>query len=145
METHERTPVDLADALMNAVNAHDASKLGDVLADDVTYWEANLPSPINGRRQVEDHFRENWRSFPDATIRLVNRVVSGDWIADEMMWSGTHKGPISAPGMTIPPTGRQAHGPAVGIARIEHGKIRHLNIYYDNLSYMAQLGLMAKP
>ena len=132
----------VADAFVKALNAHDVAKLGDTLAEDVAYWEANLPSPIMGRRAVENHFRENWKSFPDATIRVTNRIVGEDSVVDEVMWSATHKGPINAPGMTIPATGKKVQGLAVGVAKVEKGKIARLNIYYDNMAYLAQLGVM---
>ena len=142
MSQHTGSPSALADAFVNALNAHDASELGQLLAENVTYWEANLPSPITGRMAVENHFRENWKSFPDAKIQVVNRVASGDWVVDEVTWSGTNKGPIVAPGQTIPATGKRAQGPAVGVAKVEMGKISQMKIYYDNMSYLAQLGLM---
>ena len=136
----------LADAFQKAVNAHDARKVGELLTEDVTYWEANLPAPIHGRKAVEEHFRENWKPFPDATIRSVNRIVSGDWVADESEWTGTHKGPIQAPGQPpIPATGKRVSGKAVAIARAEKGKVKQLSIYYDNMAFMAQLGLMPGP
>jgi len=136
---HTLGPVD---AFVKALNAHDPKKLGEQLAENVTYWEANLPAPITGRKAVEDHFRENWKPFPDAAIKVVNRVASGDFVVDEVSWSGTHKGPLKTPKQTIPPTGKRVEGLAVGVAKVEKGKISRMSIYYDNLAYMAQLGLM---
>lgn len=135
----------IADAFLKALNAHDVAKLGEHLADNVTYWEANMPAPITGRKAVEDHFRENWKAFPDANVQLVNRMASEEWVVDEVAWSGTHKGPINAPGQTIPATGKRAQGPAVAVARTEKGKITRLSIYYDNLAFMMQLGLAPSP
>ena len=137
------TATAVADAFLAAINAHDERKIGELMADDVAYWEANLPAPIKGRRAVEEHFRENWKPFPDATIKSLNRIVSGDWVTDESMWSGTHKGPIQAPGQPpIPPTNKRAQGKAVAVAHVQGGKVKSLNIYYDNMAFMAQLGLM---
>ena len=133
----------VADAFENALNEHDVEGLGNLLADDVTYWEANLPGPIHGREAVKDHMRENWKSFPDSHLRLVNRVESGDWVADETEWTATHKGPINVPGQApIPPTGKQMKGMAVAVGQTREGKVHRLNIYYDNMAFMAQLGLM---
>lgn len=139
MSQHTSGPVD---AFLKALNAHDAAKVGEQLSENVTYWEANLPAPITGRKAVESHFRENWKGFPDAAVQVTNRIASGDWVVDEVTWSGTHKGPISAPGQTIPATGKRVQGLAVGIAKVEKGKISRMNIYYDNMAYLAQLGLL---
>ena len=45
----------------------------------------------------------------------------------------------------IPATGRRAEGKFASIARVEKGKVKELNIYYDNLGFLAQLGLMTPP
>lgn len=146
MTSHTGKTSTVVDAFLNAVNAHDVNRLGDTLSDDVLYWEANLTAPINGREAVKNHFRENWKSFPDSHITVVRRIESGDWIADETEWSGTHKGPIGVPGQSpILPTGKRVQGKAVGIGQVHEGKIRRLNIYYDNMGYMAQLGLIPGP
>lgn len=142
MSSHTGTPGALADAFEKAVNAHDVAAIGEHLADDVVYWEAALPAPITGRKAVMNHYQENWKSFSDANLHLVRRIESGDWIADELTWSATHTGPINAGGQTIPATGKRAQGPCVAVAGTEKGKIKRLSVYYDNMAFMAQLGLM---
>ena len=146
MSSHTGKASMVAEAFVNALNAHDANRLGDVLADDITYWEANLPAPIHGREAVKAHFRENWKSFPDSSLRLVNRVESGDWIAEEVEWTATNTGPINVPGQPpIPATGKRAQAMSVGVAQVQEGKMKRLNIYYDNMGMMAQLGLLPSP
>lgn len=141
MSSHTNTPTALADAFLKATNAHDVNGIGENLADDVVYWEAALPAPITGRKAVQDHFRENWKGFPDSHLKLVRRIESGDWVADELDWTATHKGPINAGGQTIPATGKRAQGPCVAVVGTDRGKITRVNIYYDNLSFLTQLGL----
>jgi len=134
------------DAFLKALNAHDVAAMGELLAEDVTYWEANLPQPIKGRTAVVNHYRENWKAFPDASIKMTRRVEQGDLISGEGVWSATHKGPINMPGQpSIPATGKRADGKFSSFARVEKGKVKELNIYYDNLGFLAQLGLMPPP
>lgn len=141
-----KTATQLAEAFTAALNAHDATKLGEQLAENVTYWEANLPAPLEGREAVEAHFQENWKAFPDATVRVVNRIAGGDWVVDEMLWSGTNEGSIEMPGQPpIPATGKRAEGPGVAVAKAEKGKIASLKVYYDNLAFLMQLGLAPTP
>lgn len=138
--------VNLAEAFYKAMNDHDATKMGEQLAENVMYWEATLPGPINGRKAVEEHFRANWGSFPDASVRLVNRIVSGDHVVDEMEWTGTHKGPIEVPGQpAIPATGKSAKSAGVAVVRTKEGKITDLKVYFDQLSVLSQLGLAPAP
>lgn len=137
---------ELAKAFYEALNAHDVAKLGEQLSDDIMYWEASLPDPINGREAVQKHFKGNWETFSDTTVKLVNRIESGEWIADQMEWTGTNTGPIEIPGQPpIPATGKQAQATAVAVVRTEEGKIADLKVYYDNLGVLAQLGIMTPP
>ncbi len=134
------------DAFMKALNSHEVEAMGKLLSEDVTYWEANLPQPIKGRKAVENHYRENWKAFPDASIKITSSVEQGDRIAGEGMWTATHKGPINMPGQPpIPATGKRAEGKFSSFARLEKGKVKELSIYYDNLGFLAQLGLMSPP
>ena len=136
----------LSEAFMEASNRHDVAKMSEMLADNVSYWEANLPAPIKGRDAVAMHFRDNWKVFPDSNIKMLNRVESGDWVVDEVEWTGTQKGPINVPGQPpIPATNKRAMGKAVSVAKVTGGKIESLNIYYDNMAFLAQLGVMGAP
>ena len=143
MSSHTGNIVALAEDFFKAMNSHDPAKIAAFFAEDSTFWEASLPAPIKGKKAVEEHFRENWKAFPDSTVKLLNRITSGEWIADEVEWSGTHKGPIQAPGQPpIPPTGKHILGKAVAYVQTSKGKVKQMNIYYDNMAVMAQLGLM---
>ncbi len=134
------------DAFLKALNSHDVAGMGKLLAEDVTYWEANLPQPIKGRKAVENHYRENWKVFPDASIKFTTSVEQGNRIAGEGVWTATNKGPILMPGQPpIPATGKRAESNFASVARVEKGKVTELNIYYDNLGVLAQLGLMTPP
>jgi predicted ester cyclase len=136
----------LADGFLAALNAHDANKLGTYLTDDVNYWEANLPEAIHGREAVEEHFRQSWESFPDASLKSINRVQSGDWFADELEWTGTNTGPITlGPEQTVPATGKSAKAWFVAVGKTSGDKVSEMRAYYDNVGFLAQLGLMDQP
>ena len=136
----------LQEAFQQALNTHDVAKMGALLAEDVMYWEANLPQPLKGRKAVQDHYRENWKAFPDASLRFTATVEGGDRIAGEGTWSATNKGPITMPGQPpVPATGKRAEGRFASVARVEKGKVKELNIYYDNMQFLAQLGLIPPP
>ena len=146
MTSHLGKAVMLAEEFTNAQNAHDGAKLGELVADDVAYWDPSLPAAITGRMAVENYFKESWKSFPDANVKVLNRIESGDQVVDEVEWSGTQKGAINVPGQPpIPPTGKRVWGKAVAVARTKAGKITSLSVYYDNMSMMTQLGLMPQP
>lgn len=136
---------ELAERFYAALNAHDSKKVGEQLTEDVNYWEANLPEPIHGRRAVEEHFEQNWKAFPETSMQVVNRVVSGDWTADEVEWTGTNSGPIKTPTQTIPATGKQAKMWLMAVTKRSGDKVSGVRVYYDQVGLLAQLGLMEPP
>ena len=96
-----------------------------------------LPSPTAGDVIV--------RAFPDASIRVVSTVEAGDTIVTEGVYGGTHTGPLDSPQGTVPPTGRAIDLPFVDIFRVRDGKAVVHHLYFDQLTFMAQLGLMPQP
>ncbi len=146
MTSHVGKATMVADAFNTAQNRHDVPKLLELVADNVSYWDPSLPAPITGRVAFENYWRESFKTFPDSTVKVLSRITSEDQVVDEVEWSGTNKGPINIPGApAIPATGKHVSGKAVAVARTKDGKVTSLNVYYDNLSMMAQLGLMPQP
>ncbi|MFQ5908771.1 MAG: ester cyclase [Thermoplasmata archaeon] len=137
---------ELADGFIAALLAQDAKKAGEFLSEDVDYWEANLPEPLKGREAVEAHLNQNWGTFTDTSIKVINRVTSGDWQADEMEWTGKNTGELQiSPDQTVPATGKQATAWVMAVGKKSGDKISDMRVYYDNLAVLAQLGLMEQP
>jgi len=59
------------------------------------------------------------------------------------VYSGTHTGPLVGPGGTIPATGRAFSFPFCDVLRAREGKFVSHHIYWDNVTFLAQLGLAA--
>jgi predicted ester cyclase len=78
---------------------------------------------------------------PDYQIRKVRSFSQEDWVCLEVEESGTMKGPVHAGPREISPTGKSFKIPSSIIARIEHGHMGEVRIYFDVLGLMAQLGL----
>ena len=131
----------LSDGFIAALQAQDADRAAEYLADDVNYWEANLQEAIHGVEAVTEHLKQNWGSFSETQFKVVNRVTSGDWGSDEGEWMGTNTGPIELPGQTIPATGKQAKLWWVAIGKRSGDKFSELRVYYDNAGVFAQLGI----
>jgi len=135
----------LTEGMFKAINSHDLAGIGKFLADDVQAWDPLMPAPIKGRKAVEEYFRGQFRTFPDANIKVLNHIENpaGDTVATEMEWTGTQRGPIENPGMpTIPPTNKRVSGKGVIVGRARNGKVASFSVYYDTGSMMQQLGLM---
>lgn len=85
------------------------------------------------------------RAVPDAKLNVVRAVESGDMVAIEGTFTGTHTGPLASPQGEIPPTGRAFVLPYMELFEVRGGRIVSHHIYYDQMSFLGQLGLLPQP
>jgi predicted ester cyclase len=127
-----------------AINARDPDAL---LANQSPNIEFVLPDGmrLSGREQVGPYTRAMWTSlwnaFPDATVAFGEQVLGDKAAASELVFTGTHTGPLETPQGPILPTGRQVTLRSVSIHGIENGLIASERVYLDRLELMTQLGL----
>jgi predicted ester cyclase len=90
---------------------------------------------------------EGWQSaFPDNHLALRAIFGTGDQVAVEATFEGTHAGILQAPdGSQVPPTGKHVSVPYVEIYTISNGKIATNHIYFDQVELLTQLGLISAP
>ena len=109
-------------------------------ADDV------LVVTPNGEMKGAEAFKAFGKVFmtavPDQKLVENSYVESGDMAVVEGVYSGTHTGPLQSPNGEIPPTGKSFAFPFADVFVVRDGKIAEHRIYWDNLSFMAQLGLI---
>lgn len=131
---------DLLKAHYDAINAGDLDAAAAVFDPDV---QTETPS---GALKGIDEFRALGEAFqtaaPDNRMRVVNSYESGDTIIVEGVYSGTHTGPLVGPAGTIPATGNAFAFPYVDILRARDGKFVTHHIYWDNMAFLAQLGVL---
>jgi predicted ester cyclase len=68
--------------------------------------------------------------------------LAEDAAAVELVFMGTHTGPLATPNGVIPPTGRRVTLQSASILRFKEGLIASEHAYPDQLDFMTQLGLM---
>ena len=127
------------DAWIAAWNAHDTTKLGLMLADDVEYFDAGFAGLQHGRDAALD--QGVWaflRGVPDLHWELRGEPVAGtDSIAWEWTFTGTHTGTWGG----VRPTRQRVNLKGVSVMRLRNGKITHVATYYDSAALNRQLGL----
>jgi predicted ester cyclase len=93
-----------------------------------------------GHGQMLKGFGTAFPNFKHTTTRCVE---AGDEISCEGTFSGDHTGPMMMPdGKAIPPTKKHVEFPYVGFAKVKGGKVAQLNVYFDVMSLIRQLGLV---
>jgi len=98
---------------------------------------------IEGRGAIVEYFRQLSTVFPDNGYESVQKHESGNVAIDEGYFTGTHSGPLPMPsGETVPPTGKQVRVRACDLATVEGGVITADRLYFDQLEFFGQLGLL---
>jgi steroid delta-isomerase-like uncharacterized protein len=101
---------------------------------------------VKGRDQIIEWSKELFDAFPDATYEALNAFESGNTAIDEGYFVGTHTGALKGPaGEDIPATGKSVRVRSCDIATVENGLITSHRFYYDQMGFLAQLGLMDEP
>lgn len=133
--------LEVVDGYLAAWNAHDGAAAAAILAEDATYYDASVGTPVSGREaartQVIDAFLN---AAPDAVwTREGDAVVAGGSVAFEWTFSGTNTGDW-ADGTKA--TGKPFSFHGMSMFRVEGDSIVSQADYYDALGFYKQLGLM---
>lgn len=98
--------------------------------------------PMRGAA-AQKAFGEAFRAaVPDNRLEILRQFEAGDTIIVEGVYTGTQTGDLAGPGGTIPASGRTFSLPYVDLFQARDGKIVSHRIYWDNATFMAQLGAM---
>ncbi|HEX2158063.1 MAG TPA: ester cyclase [Actinomycetes bacterium] len=123
---------------------------GDVAAEDALFSpDVVTVEPAAGTIQGLDAFKAYVQAFrtafPDGQHRLTSIVESGSLVAAEGTFTGTQQGPLVGAGGELPPTGRQVEFSFADFFEVEGGRIVKHRLYYDQVTFRTQLGLMPGP
>jgi ketosteroid isomerase-like protein len=128
------------DKSTTAFNAHDIDGLADLLADDAVF---RAPGGISGEgKQACTQFFADWLSaFPDARVAVRDLYICGDVAIEEGTFAGIHQGTLHTPAGDIPATGSRVAVDYVQAIRFRDGQQVALDLMYDRLQLLEQLGL----
>ena len=82
------------------------------------------------------------RAFPDGKLVVKSAIEAGNKVAVEGAYTGTHTGPLSGPNGEIPPSNRPLNLDVSDVFEIDGSRITRHRVYYDQVQFMTQLGLM---
>jgi steroid delta-isomerase-like uncharacterized protein len=98
-----------------------------------------------GAQSNEEHklFGGSFKAaLPDGHMAVDTAVESGEDVAIEGRFMGTHKGDLVTPQGTIPASGRTIELRYSDFFKVIDGKIVEHRIYWDQMDMMQQLGAM---
>jgi predicted ester cyclase len=122
-------------------NAHDLDGFAKVLADEVVF---SAPGGIRGSGKAAcAAFFGSWlAAFPDGRVDVHAAHFIGDIAVEEGTFTGTQQGVLRGPMGDIPPTGRRVSVDYLQVLRFRDGKHVSFNLLFDQLTMLAQLGLL---
>jgi steroid delta-isomerase-like uncharacterized protein len=135
----------VANELIEAFNVGDWERLRATLHPDVVYEETGTQRRVHG---AEEYIRlcQGWKeSLPDTRGTIQSTVASGQQVVQEVVWEGTHHGPLAGPGGVVSPTGKRVRVRATLWHTIVDGRAREVHHYLDVLSLMQQIGALPAP
>lgn len=139
--------VDLTQAsadLIDAFNEADWERFRGLLSPDTVYTETGTGRRVEG---AEDYVTlcQGWRvALPDVHGTVRSTIATEDQVAQEILWAGTHTGPMETPGGTLPPSGAQVSVEASFWVRFDGDKAREIHHYLDVLSLLQQVGAIPR-
>jgi predicted ester cyclase len=132
----------LAKANNQALNDHDVERILSLHLPSVISRDPQNPQGAKGHQAIRAGIEPMFKAFPDFHVVPERTFGQGDWIVEEGVGIGTHKGPLEAPGAPpIPPTNRPVRLPYAYIAKVDGGKIAETHLYFDQVAMLTQLGL----
>lgn len=132
---------ELLERYVGLYNKGDLDGVMELYAEDA---EQGMPDgTFRGRSAIRERLARELAAFPDIDFGFTSLVEQDDAFADEWWFVGTHTGPLVLPdGTELPATGKRVEMKGMELVRVRDGKIVVDNLYYDNLSVAAQLGLL---
>jgi len=130
---------DIVKAYMAAWNAHDVDKAGSFFADDVTYYDASVGTPVTGKDDATTKVVASFiNAAPDCKWQMDGEpIVEGDRVAFQWTFSGTNTG---AWGDGTAASGKPFTFSGATVMSVKDGKIATQSDYYDALGFYKQLG-----
>jgi predicted ester cyclase len=130
------------DQVTQAFLSGDFSKAAALYAPD-----AVIVTPDQGELQGGDQFAEYMKqffaAFPDAKYEPLFSYEDGNTAIDEGYFVGTNTGEIQLPtGDSLPATGKFLRTRSCDIATVENGRVTSHRLYFDQVEFLTQLGLM---
>jgi len=130
----------LVTEFFDAVNDRELNRLDAIVAANfVRHCEA---TPDVNVRSLEDFkaFLDAYTAvFPDNVQTATHIAAGGDLIGVFATFEGTHLGPFGP----FEPTGKRAKFDFAGMFKVENEKLSEFWITWDNMTILAQLGLLS--
>jgi steroid delta-isomerase-like uncharacterized protein len=138
----EEDKVRIAEQYYEALNSHDYDRASTHHGEGYQFQAPEMPTPVDNEGN-RAHFQQMIDMCSDLAMNVSQRIADGDYVVVNFVAAGTNDGALTSPtGDAVPPTGRKVSLPVSNTLQFKEGKIARSTLYYDQMTVMAQLGLM---
>ncbi len=123
-------------------DVNDMEGFVSLFGDDGYMWSVPVDKKYRGPA-IGEVIGGMTKAFPDIHRELFNIYETGNVVVVELAIRGTHKGELTLPSGTLPPTGKTLDMPCCDVFHVENGKIASFHCYTMASIMMQQLGAAA--
>jgi hypothetical protein len=136
------------DVFIEAMRRTDARDHEGFLAMQAPDCEWQMPDgELHGREAVRRRMSVFWDGFSGEHHEIDRITEDGGTVYSEGRWLAVNTGPIVTPEGELPPTGRAVELKYAIIldVDVERGWANSVHLYFDQIGFLAQLGLVPEP
>jgi steroid delta-isomerase-like uncharacterized protein len=129
-----------------AWNSHDIDTVAALFTPDVSIEQPANPKPLDAKG-LRGFFGMIFKAYPDFHVVIRQAVIQGSTAVSIEQVTGTWSGPFVDPatGVSTPGNGRKFDHPgAMVLDYAPDHRIKHVAIYWDQLTVARQLGTIPK-
>ena len=133
---------EVMDRLMTAMGSKDKETLARCYATDAVAYTPDK-GELGGRDAITSYLFAFWEAMNDVRYEYTAKFEAGDAAINDGVVVGTNTGPLRMPsGDTLPMTGKTLRIRSCDVVTVEGGEITSHHFYFDQVEFLAQLGLM---
>jgi ketosteroid isomerase-like protein len=127
-----------------ATNRRDWDEWQSLHTPDAVRTAPELEQPLEGSAAMRAAIELLSTAFPDYHLELRQAFGQGEWLALRIHTTGTMTGPlVLSDGSEVPATGQPIDQEWAALVRFEADRIAEFHEFYDQLTLMLQLGVLA--
>jgi predicted ester cyclase len=128
--------------LTQAFNDSDWERGRSLCAPGVVYNETGTGRRIEGVDAYVE-LLQGWKeAFPDVRGTIRRSLADNDTVAQDILWEGTHTGPMQTPAGALTPTGNRISVQGTVWVSFEGAKVREVHNHLDVLALLQQTGAL---
>ncbi len=129
-------------ATTEAFNLRDWDRYLALCAESILRYSPGQAEPMKGRRGLREELEAWVAAFPDIRAETTKIFGQDDWVCEEAVATGTHRGAFHGPrGEMIPATGKHVRLNFCHVYKVENGLVTEDHVYFDQLDMLGQLGV----